>query len=305
MNDFKDITTGKELIVRKRLASFLEKLLRYLGYEFRHDTYKKIIYQEEGFETPLEEMIKNYYDAYYYLLSNHKNPFTKEFLNKFFYILDGKKVEQSMLLRLVTRYFDYIDLPGFEAAIKFHLKAYEEMLELDLEKRMIVSLMLFNYCLLKKDIPTMHILQTDLKRYENARNMYLAGNKIPIYDFFVELISKSKFQNKSYYKNLKPLTIKEIYTELIKDKEMLINVFKIKSISIFGSFAKSNQRIDSDIDLLIAFSLDLTYGEKKSYIEYLSKYYFNIFHRYIDITEISEYLNDEFIKELTNIKKIY
>ena len=48
--------------------------------------------------------------------------------------------------------------------------------------------------------------------------MYLAGNEIPMYDLFLELIPKSKFQDKSYYKNLKPLTTKDIYDELIKDK---------------------------------------------------------------------------------------
>ena len=34
------IAQNKELIVRKRIASFLEKLLRYFGYDFRHDLYK-------------------------------------------------------------------------------------------------------------------------------------------------------------------------------------------------------------------------------------------------------------------------
>ena len=63
---------GKELLVRKRIALFLEKILRFLGYDFRHDIYKGITYFEMATETEFEEKIKNLYDGFIYLLHNNK-----------------------------------------------------------------------------------------------------------------------------------------------------------------------------------------------------------------------------------------
>lgn len=306
MNEFTNIKNGQELIVRKRIASFLEKYWRHAGYDFRHDIYKKIIYQEEGYNTVFEEKMKNYYDAYVYLLSNHKNPFTKEMLMKFFFIIDGKVIDQYLALKLASSFFDNIDSPPIEAAITYHLRAYEVMMEFEEEKKELVSLMLFNYTLLKHNIPTIQILKSDYPSYEIARKKYFEGDKTKMFIFFMDLFkNKAKFQDKSYYQNLKEITTKDIYCELKKDKDWLNKEFSIKSISIYGSFAKGESRIDSDIDLLVKFSEDLTRDEKDKNIEYLSRYYLDVFNHHIDITEVNEYLDDDFIKEITKVKKIF
>lgn len=121
----------------------------------------------------------------------------------------------------------------------------------------------------------------------------------------MKIIENCKYQDKTYYKNLREVTIEEIRNMFIEDKDYLINVLKVKSISIFGSFAKGINRIDSDIDLLISFSLYLLKEEKESNIVFIKNYYFKKFNRFIDITEVSEYLNDDFIKETPYVKKIF
>ena len=64
-------------------------------------------------------------------------------------------------------------------------------------------------------------------------------------------------------------------------------------------------RLDSDIDLLASFSLDLTSNEINKLVREFEKHYFNKFNRFVDISEISEYLNDEFIKKTHYVKKIF
>lgn len=51
-------TQNKELIVRKKVAAFIEKTFRFYGYDFGHDDYKQIIYAEAGCKTTLESTIK-------------------------------------------------------------------------------------------------------------------------------------------------------------------------------------------------------------------------------------------------------
>ena len=74
---------------------------------------------------------------------------------------------------------------------------------------------------------------------------------------------------------------------------------------MFGSFSKGKERIDSDIDMLVFFNLNLPRKEKIESIKYLEKYYFNIFHRYIDFLEVGDIISDGLIKEVDNVKKIY
>lgn len=76
-------------------------------------------------------------------------------------------------------------------------------------------------------------------------------------------------------------------------------------VSIFGSFAKGKQRIDSDIDLLVGFSDDLTYDEKSAIAVKLAEHYFNVFKRFVDINEIGKYVVDKILKETQNYKKIF
>ena len=95
MNEISDLTSGKELIVRKKLSGFIEKTLRECGYDFRHEVFKGLICSEIGSMTPLEDKIKSYYDVTYYLFSNHKSPLTKTMLNKFFYIWNQSKTQKT------------------------------------------------------------------------------------------------------------------------------------------------------------------------------------------------------------------
>lgn len=299
------IVNKKELVVRKRIASFIEKILRFCGYDFRHDLYKQIVYGEVSICTPLEETIKDLYDAYYYLLSNHKRPLDKVLLKKFFYLLNGKEPDEALLIRIVSKFF-YLDaLPPIEKAIEFHLYVYKELGESNNINGLIIPLMLFNYSLVKSGIPSLRFITPTLKKYIQYRQKYIDGDKSPLYGLILEQLREAKFQDKSYYGNLRVLSTQEIFNRIIKDKNMLQERFGIQHIYLFGSFAKDLQRIDSDIDLLVVFSQNLSYETKTKFIEELANYYFNIFNRFMDFGEISDFISDEIIKEITTYIKIY
>lgn len=296
---------GKELIVRKRLTAFIERLFRHCGFDFRHDLFKQIVYSEIGCNTPLEEKMKNYYDAYCYLLYNHKNVLSKDILKRFFYILSGVEPDEAQLIRLVSQFFFLDYLPPLDKAIEFHLFVYKELKWKDYDEQLIVSLMFFNYILVQAGIPAVHFIRPALHQYEQRRDEYFNGTKGPLYKLLLEIVTKTKTQKKSFYKNLTPLSAREIIEQFMRDKTMLKNNYGVKNLYIFGSFAKNCQRIDSDIDLLIVFSQDISYEQKMKNVEYLSEYYFNVFNRFMDFTEIGDYVQDEIIKETARYIKIY
>ena len=105
MNEIEVRTMNFEPLVRKRIASFVERILQCLGYDFRHEIFKGIVYAEVEVKTSTEAWIKNCYDAFLYLISNYKNPCSEELLNKFFYILKGKEVSNMITARISFKIF--------------------------------------------------------------------------------------------------------------------------------------------------------------------------------------------------------
>ena len=195
MIDLKKKFINKELLVRKRICGFLEKILWYCGYDLSHNTYKSLFYSEKECETIHEKKAKNYYDAYIYLLNNFQNPLTSDILDKFFYIVRGKRTNQSILIELSTKYFYLNDLSPIERAVDFHMFVYERLKSLSKKERLLLSLMFLSYSLLKDGIPVFQIGKSSFKDYITKRNEFAKGNKEPLYSFFLNIPN----QNNSFF----------------------------------------------------------------------------------------------------------
>ena len=304
MNEITQLTSGKELIVRKKVAAFIEKIFLNLGFSFSHDRYKHIIYSEESYETEIEKMLKDYYDAYLYLLMNHKNPFNGDVINKMLFIINGKLPDEGMVIRMKSVGFEYLMQNTLDSIITFHLKMYEEMVDLDDTTRLVVSLMLLNYGLLKLDIPTFKFLKPEFNKYLMERDKYLKNGDTGIYEHLHSVLLNNKYQLKDYYAKLVPLEIKDIVEGISLDKEYL-NHLGIEAMGIFGSFAKGNSRIDSDIDLVFRINEDISNSKRDEIIENLKERYFRKFHRFIDFMEVGQYKDDKFLNEVNKMIIIF
>lgn len=298
-------TQNKELIVRKKVAAFIEKAFRFCGYDFGHDDYKQIVYAEAGCKTTLESTIKNVYDAYLYLLSNAQNQLTTEILRKFFYLLDGKEPDESLVIRLATKFFKIKNLPALEKAVDFHMYVLSETNGEDNYRNFLLPLMFFNYTLVNCKIPSLRFTLQALKLYKKLVKEMSEKGTPEMYRFFLEQLQQAQFQSKSFYKNAKPLSASQICQRIKSQKTLLQTQYGVQSVLLFGSFAKNLQRLDSDIDLMIVFSQDMSFEMKAKVIEDLSRYYFSLFRRFIDITEISEYLGDWTITQIIQYIKIF
>lgn len=304
MEEIYQLTQNKRILVRKKIANFLEKVLRYCGYDFDHDAFKKVIYSEDEYRTPVEEKIKNSYDAYIYLLSNDKNRISRSLWKKFYYIYAEQELEQFLSIKLSTKYFHLNHLAPIEQAIEYHLYVYHELKDLKEEDRLLLSLMVFNFILVKNQIPCVQIFKKDFKEYEQARDSFFCGDKNPILEFTIKLLKNNPYMDKSYYKNLVPVTLSDIIDFVEERKEELKTKYQIKGLWIHGSIAKRIERMDSDIDFFIEMSLDLLHEEKLALIEELKQVFFDRFKRIVDLHELVEYLDDDIIKEARTTKRL-
>lgn len=210
-------------MVRKRMVAFLEKALRFFGYDFRHDDYKKIVYAESACKTPFEEKVKSMYDAYYYLLSNAKSPLSSDILKKFFFLWNEIEPDETMLIRMTTKFFGLIDMPMIEKAIEYHLYVFSELCDWKDDERTIVSLMFFNYALVKSGVPSLRFRTSVLETYMQCRRAYFEGDKTSLYEFFLHQLSEAKFQDRSYYRALQPLTTKDVFDRILQEQRAVAN----------------------------------------------------------------------------------
>ncbi len=288
-----------DLIVPKNVSKLIEKILRYYDMDFSHERFKSVIYSKDEFQTPLEEKIKNYYDAYLFLLMNHKSPFTTSLVRKFYYIIFEKELEEAVALKISSQYIFLSGEPKITKAIEMHLCVYSLLPELQEYERWIISFMFFNYILVKENIPCIYLMRKDLMYYEKYKN-----DEAKLRTLLYNIVLFSKFQKKSYTNQLKKITSEDIEILFKEKQELIQETYQVEHAFVYGSFAKDTARIDSDIDLLVIFKDDISYQEKIQYKNELIKYLTKEFCRYVDIQEIFECISKEIILEATKIKKL-
>lgn len=296
-----DLITNKETIVRKRITNFIEKLFNHIKFEFYHDRFKKVVYCEDGFITESEIKMKMAYDSFMYLVFNRRNTLTKNILSTFMFIYFGKEIDNTIIVKLTNTYFKLYDLPPIEKALKFHLDIYNSLKDYDYNDRLIISLFFFNYILITNNIPCIQLLKNEIIKYEEIRDK---NDLSRLNMFFIDVIFNQSYQDKSFYKNIKEISYKDIYNTIYNLKEIINNKYMIKKIYLYGSFVKGLNRIDSDIDLIVEFNLDCLVEEKELLKKELTQYLQSIFNRYVDIHEISGYLSDDFLRKNKKIKEI-
>ncbi len=301
--DFINKFKNSELNIYKKNCSFIEKLLVYLGYDFLHTTFKKVIDKKKQPENNTEEKIRIFYDAYNYLLNNQKTKFSVSVIKRFYYLLTLKEINEQLALKVQNIYYNFKTFFSIEKACDMHFKIYE-MLEDEEEIKFTFSLMMLNYFLLSFNIPTIKLLYNDFINYNEAKQEYFKGNKTQFYKLILDNISKQKVQPKDYYKNLEPVSRTDVINLIRNDQEIIKNMYQIETILLYGSFAKGLQRIDSDLDLLIVSSEDITFEDKLKNVEELKKYLYYKFKRFVDIQEISRSISEECILAYKDYIKI-
>ena len=109
----------------------------------------------------------------------------------------------------------------------------------------------------------------------------------------------------SYLENLIPLATDSIIEGVISNKEFLQTECFANAVYLYGSFAKGNERTESDIDLAVSFAEDITYLQKEKARLKIKEKLFTVFHRFIDVNEIFQSNDQSIIEMIGQNIKIY
>lgn len=270
-----------EILVRKQNVKFIYNLFKKLNIPIEHEHFKQIVYDEIMCKSTLDKYMKNVYSAYTYLLLNMKTMFDSTLISKYYYIMFKKEIDDELALKVVTAFYKPYNNDNIERSISFLHQLLYLFRELKEEEKYIISLSLFNYSLIYHGYK--ELTDIDLKEYTKEE--------------LILKLEKENRQEKSYYKELTDLSKKEIIQVLKKDEEYL-RKNNIETLILFGSFTREEQRIDSDIDLLVTFSDGISYIDKCNIIQRMKEEYKSKFKRYVDITELTNLVLDNYVKEL-------
>lgn len=270
-----------EILVRKQNVKFIYNLFKKLNIPIEHEHFKQIVYDEIMCKSTLDKYMKNVYSAYTYLLLSMKTMFDSTLISKYYYIMFKKEIDDELALKVVTAFYKPYNNDNIERSISFLHQLLYLFRELKEEEKYIISLSLFNYSLIYHGYK--ELTDIDLKEYTKEE--------------LILKLEKENRQEKSYYKELTDLSKKEIIQVLKKDEEYL-RKNNIETLILFGSFTREEQRIDSDIDLLVTFSDGISYIDKCNIIQRMKEEYKSKFKRYVDITELTNLVLDNYVKEL-------
>lgn len=280
----------------KKIVKNVSYLFKSLEKEFDYQDYKKQAFGTKKVKLTLERKMKNTYDAFVYLIENKENELNDSLLKRLIYLLYEE--EKNNLLSLIkNKYYELTSYDVTRKMIEMFL-AIKNSEELSSEDRFILGILFIVYLFYKENDKVLLLYKRKLKELKEETNK----EKLKL--TIVELIVEQKEDTKSYYETLKAISTQEIYNK-IKEKEIQIKEkYKVKSLSIFGSFSKGNERIDSDIDLLVTFEEGLTYEKRNDLVNKLKEYMYAFFNRRVDILENSGDISDSLIEEINKKIKI-
>ena len=143
----------------------------------------------------------------------------------------------------------------------------------------VICLQWLYYLLYKNGYTTLLLNKNEVFSLQNELNK---DNKISKETIFKLILT----QQVIYEPNNRKITKQEIINEILINKNIFKDYLKINHISLFGSFSKEEDTLESDIDLLVSFEDVSSYSQKRSKVSILKDILEKSLGRQIDVLEI-------------------
>lgn len=272
----------------KWLYRFIEFTSKMLKLDLPHERIKMICLDQYKAESKMELSLKSFSDAYLYLNNNINQLFSKEIISKSYYLLANEILENEKINEILETYYKYYDEEDFYVMALMHLK----ILELVTTRKFEFAFMITNYIMLKRNkkllIPYPYMYQSYFSAIKNKQiqKLMLIFKDIEVPNDIV--------LNTNFSKN-------DLFNEILKIKDVLINRFNIYKMYLYGSFAKEKTLKTSDLDLLVIFNDKIVNFEKKEKKQKLAEYLNQKLNIKIDLIDFTSAIRNLDLNEMENI----
>lgn len=279
---------SKEMDI-KLYYRFVEFTSRLVGYGLPHERFKRIILDDFKAESKEEKEVKQFANAYLYILNNINQSVAKEMIQEAYYLLTHEVLDEELLKQILETYYMYYDENSHYVAMMVHFKILEFIKIRNIEFAFMISTLI----MFKKGryplIPYEYMFDIYRKTIEQKNK-----DKLMVIFSEIEAISKP-------YENHSSLSKEEIIWKMKESKNYLMDEYHIQKLYLYGSYAKERVTTQSDLDLLVIFDKEMLPLEKGIVIKNLTDYLENKLKIHLDILDFTHALENLDINEMENL----
>ena len=276
----------------KNVLLFVKNLCKMINLDIDYDECKNLMLGHKTSITNNEKKVKNIYDSLNYLLAQKENNIDESIIKKWYFILYEKTVDNMLTIRIINTIYNLNN----ETIIENIENTIKEIKEFSNDN--VICLQWLYYLLYKNGYTTLLLNKNEVFSLQNELNK---DNKISK-ETILNLILT---QQVIYEPNIRKITKQEIIKEILINKNIFKDYLKISHISLFGSFSKDEDTLESDIDLLVSFEEVSSYSQKKSRVTLLKDILEKSLGRQIDVLEISNNIDHNTFYAIKTAIKIY
>ena len=278
-----------EKIKIKHFYRFIEFISKLLKVGLPHERFKLLALDEFKAESKEEFNVKYLADAYLYLINNINQSLTTKVIKNAYFLLTGITLNEEVLTKIIEIYYQNYDESSHYLAALVHFSVLDNVKE----KKIEFAFMLSNLVMYKKK-------RNPLIPFEFVYEKYFKAIKEKDLNKLLYVFASIEVNNKELKEN-KKLNIEDIVYEIKSNEAILKNKYNIKKLYLYGSFAKDNTTISSDLDFLVIYDEKLLNIERSINKEEVKNYLNKKLDIHIDLIDFTHALTKLDISEMENI----
>ena len=259
------------------------------GTGLAHERIKQIIKDKTQALSVEEKEVRNLTDAFTYIVNNVNQTFSKETINKSYYMLNLEVMDEEKQEEILKTYYKYSD----ESIYLRVAKIQNKIIELKINKKIEYSLLLANLIMLKK---SRGILITYPNISEIYKEALINRNEEKLMLLYSRLETISNSENES-----KEIDVEKINEYIKRNKNYILARYHVEKLYLYGSFAKNTMNKNSDVDFLVMLEEDIINIEKERIIKELIEYLTKEIGIKVDIIDFTHAMKVLEINEMENI----
>ncbi len=273
----------------KEFYRFIEFTMKMQETGLTHERIKQIIKDKTQALSVEEKEVRNLTDAFTYIVNNVNQTFSKETINKSYYMLNLEVMDEEKQEEILKTYYKYSD----ESIYLRVAKIQNKIIELKINKKIEYSLLLANLIMLKK---SRGILITYPNISEIYKEALINRNEEKLMLLYSRLETISNSENES-----KEIDVEKINEYIKRNKNYILARYHVEKLYLYGSFAKNTMNKNSDVDFLVMLEEDIINIEKERIIKELIEYLTKEIGIKVDIIDFTHAMKVLEINEMENI----
>lgn len=269
-------------ISKKEFYKSIRRIGIFFDLELHCDTYKKLILNMIPFYSKVEEKVKRLSSCLLFIIYNSNTELTFSLIKQIYYILFLVEINDDDVMEIMKIIYSDNSKSLYEKVSNIFIFLYNS----EKENYKLFSFMLVNYLFIRNGKNVFSIEKNKKTMFES---IVFNKSKTELIAFLIceHHYIKTEFDNLIINNN--KILLNDLLETLYSCKVKLSDQYKVKHLSVYGSYTKKMENECSDLDVLIEFDSCVRSYEKKELFQKIIVYLQDKLNMKIDLTTIEDF----------------